>query len=73
MLFRSVWALRAPGWWRRAPFLPVPPGPYARFRVQTMYGGDGRLEGHPADRAGSELVGWLDWVAGERRAARDKG
>ena len=64
------WSLRAPGWWRRPPFLPVPPAPYARFRVQTMYGGDGRLHGRPADLTASELVGWLEWVARERHQGR---
>ena len=27
-----------PGWWRHAPFLPVPSGPYLRFRMVTQYG-----------------------------------
>lgn len=26
------------GWWRRAPFLPVPTGDYLRFRMVTQYG-----------------------------------
>jgi hypothetical protein len=26
------------GWWRRAPFLPVPPREYLLFRLHTMYG-----------------------------------
>jgi hypothetical protein len=26
------------GWWRHAPFLPVPSGPYLRFRLVTQYG-----------------------------------
>jgi hypothetical protein len=25
-------------WWRRRPFLPVPPADYVRFRLQTQYG-----------------------------------
>ena len=25
-------------WWRRAPFLPVPPGEYVRWRLRTAYG-----------------------------------
>lgn len=27
-----------PGWWRRAPFLPVPDGDYLHFRLVTQYG-----------------------------------
>ncbi|MEX0847793.1 MAG: hypothetical protein WD023_08435 [Ilumatobacteraceae bacterium] len=27
-----------PGWWKHAPFLPVPSGPYLRFRLVTQYG-----------------------------------
>jgi hypothetical protein len=27
-----------PGWWRRRPFLPVPPGEYLHFRLVTQYG-----------------------------------
>ena len=29
------------GWWRRAPFLPLPGDAYWRFRLETAYGGDG--------------------------------
>jgi len=29
------------GWWRRAPFLPLPDPAYWRFRLVTAYGGDG--------------------------------
>ena len=25
-------------WWTRRPFLPIPPGDYIRFRLQTQYG-----------------------------------
>ncbi len=25
-------------WWARRPFLPLPPGDYVRFRLQTQYG-----------------------------------
>jgi hypothetical protein len=30
--------LARPGWWRRAPFLPVPDRDYLRFRFETQYG-----------------------------------
>jgi len=42
-------------WWRRPPFLPVPPPAYRRFRLQTMYGS----ADHPPDPA--DLVRWLEW------------
>jgi hypothetical protein len=66
-----AWSLRAPQWWRRRPFLPVPPAPYARFRFQTMYGGDGRAQGHDPARVADDLVGWLAWVQRERSATPD--
>lgn len=42
------------GWWRRAPFLPLPPADYLRFRLETQYGGDQVPE--PAD-----VVTYLEW------------
>jgi len=41
-------------WWARPPFVPVPPGPYLRFRLETQYGGTGRPE--PED-----VVSYLRW------------
>jgi hypothetical protein len=60
----SLWAtgvhqalvLAAPGWWRRRPFLPVPPHDYLRFRLQTAYGGPGDHLPEPDD-----LVTYLRW------------
>lgn len=37
-LLRMVWAFRARAWYRRAPFLPVPPREYVRWRMYTAYG-----------------------------------
>jgi hypothetical protein len=37
-LLRLVWAFRARGWYRRAPFLPLPPADYMRWRMYTAYG-----------------------------------
>jgi hypothetical protein len=52
---REAKRLAAPGWWRRPPFLPLPPSDYRRFRLETMYGrGD-----HPPEPA--DLVRWLEW------------
>ena len=35
---RQVFVQAPDGWWRRAPFVPVPDRAYLRFRLQTMYG-----------------------------------
>jgi hypothetical protein len=53
---RQVFRLAAPGWWRRSPHLPLPPDDYLRFRLVTMYGGDGDQVPNP-----SELVTYLRW------------
>jgi hypothetical protein len=43
-----------PGWWRRAPFVPIPEPSYARFRIETAYGADGVPCAH-------DLVSYLEW------------
>jgi hypothetical protein len=53
--------LAAPGWWRRAPHLPLPPDGYWRFRMVTAYG-DPDAAPVPAD-----LVTYLGWCRQERR------
>jgi hypothetical protein len=45
---RQVVRLAPAGWWRRRPFVPVPPAAYLGFRSQTMYGEADRLP-DPAD------------------------
>ena len=37
-LVRTAWAFRTRGWYRSAPFLPVPPREYIRWRMHTAYG-----------------------------------
>jgi hypothetical protein len=47
------------GWWRRAPFLPVPSRDYLRFRLLTQYGdADARA-------SGADVVNYLRWCAGQ--------
>ena len=53
---RQVLVLAAPGWWRRAPFLPLPSPDYLRFRLQTAYGGAGDRAPEPED-----IVTYLRW------------
>lgn len=37
-LLRAAWAFRARDWYRRPPFLPLPPRSYLRWRMETAYG-----------------------------------
>jgi hypothetical protein len=37
-LVRAAWSVRARGWYRRPPFVPVPPAEYMRWRMFTAYG-----------------------------------
>src|SRR5205823_4314086 len=37
-LLGLAWAFRARDWYRQAPFLPVPPPEYVRWRMYTAYG-----------------------------------
>jgi hypothetical protein len=39
-LVSLVWAFRALDWYRRPPFLPVPPRAYIRWRMYTAYGAE---------------------------------
>lgn len=54
--------LARPGWWRRAPFLPVPDEAYLRFRLETQYGSDHEPE--PDD-----VVTYLHWCRTFRHVA----
>lgn len=42
-LLRLAWSFRARGWWRRAPFLPLPPRAYLRWRMYTAYGDENAI------------------------------
>ena len=37
-LVRLAWSFRAREWWRRPPFLPIPPREYMQWRMFTAYG-----------------------------------
>jgi hypothetical protein len=58
---RQARRLAPDGWWRRRPFLPVPPRDYLAFRFETQYGATG--EPRPRD-----LVDYLEWCRGLDRA-----
>ena len=52
---RQVLVLAVDGWWRRAPFLPLPDQAYLRFRMQTAYG-DAERAPEPHD-----VITYLHW------------
>jgi len=56
---RQVSRLAPRGWWRTAPFLPVPPADYMDFRLVTQYGGE-----HGGPQGGirsKDVVDYLQW------------
>jgi len=63
-LVRAAWAFRARHWYRRAPFLPLPPASYMRWRLDTAYG-DPDATPPPED-----LERYLAWGTEMRRAMR---
>jgi hypothetical protein len=52
------------GWYRRAPFLPVPDRAWLRFRLVTAYGDPGHAP-EPDD-----VITWLEWSRGWRSLAQ---
>ncbi len=58
----AVRRLARRGWWRRAPFVPLPGEAYWRFRLVTAYGGDG--DGAELTRA--DVVSYLRWCQRSR-------
>jgi len=46
-LLSLAWAMRARGWYRTPPFLPVPPAEYLRWRMYTAYGDEDALPSVP--------------------------
>lgn len=49
------------GWWRRAPFLPLPDPELLAFRATTQYGDPDHA------LAPDDLVTWLTWCRAEAR------
>lgn len=60
-LLGAAWAFRARGWWRRPPFLPLPPADYMRWRMDTAYGDPDAV---PPD---DEMERFLRWATRMRR------
>jgi hypothetical protein len=51
---RQATRIARPGWWKHAPFLPLPDAGYLRFRLVTAYGD--AVAPKPDD-----LVSYLEW------------
>ena len=54
-LLRALWAFRRRGWWRHAPFLPLPDPEYLRWRMYTAYADENAVP--PAD----DVVRFARW------------
>jgi hypothetical protein len=57
---RAMPALARRGWWRRAPFLPLPDPAYLAWRIGTAYGDPSG----PVD--GDDVVAYLAWRKRQR-------
>ena len=63
---RQVRRLAPRGWYRRRPYLPLPPTEYIRFRLVTMFGDPDR---HP--RA-EDVLNYLTWCREWDRGGDDR-
>jgi hypothetical protein len=59
-LLRVAWRFRARRWYRRPPFLPLPPREYVRWRMHTAYGD------HDAIPPAEDVVRYARWVGRQR-------
>jgi hypothetical protein len=59
-LLRVAWRFRTRGWWRRPPFLPLPPSEYVRWRMHTAYGDEDAVP--PA----ADVERYARWVGRQR-------
>ena len=56
-LLSAAWRFRARDWYRRAPFLPLPPRQYLAWRLHTAYGDQRYLP------AAGEIERYLRWAS----------
>ncbi|MEY2969565.1 MAG: hypothetical protein RIQ64_2192 [Actinomycetota bacterium] len=61
---RQAWRLAPPDWWRRAPFLPVPPTEYIAMRATIQYG-DPK---HSLET--QDLLKYLSWCRAESQKSQ---
>ena len=59
-LLRVAWRFRMRAWWRHAPFLPLPPAEYVRWRMYTAYGDEDAVP--PVE----DVVRYARWVGRHR-------
>lgn len=59
-LIQVMWNFRARDWWRRPPFLPIPPREYVRWRMHTAYGDADAIP--PVE----DVVRYAKWVRGAK-------
>lgn len=60
-LLRAGWRFRARDWWRRPPFLPLPPRAYMAWRNETAFG-SAEVQATP-----DALARYLEWTETMRR------
>jgi hypothetical protein len=60
----AAWRFRARDWWRRAPFLPVPPRDYLEWRLETAFGSSDVVP------AAAQLERYLRWTRQAGRGTR---
>ena len=58
-LLGAAWRFRARDWYRRAPFLPLPPQSYLAWRLQTAYGDENHV---PGPRDLERYLRWAEWM-----------
>lgn len=58
-VIRAAWRFRARGWYRRPPFLPLPPADYLAWRLHTAYGGEDRT---PEPGELERYLRWSGWM-----------
>lgn len=64
ILLATGWRFRRRGWYRRPPFLPLPPADYMRWRMHTAYGDERHMP------SAEELEAYVRWAARMRRDNR---
>jgi hypothetical protein len=58
-LLAAAWRFRRRDWFRKPPFLPIPPQEYIAWRLHTAYGGEDVV---PPARDLSRYLRWAAWV-----------
>jgi hypothetical protein len=66
-LLGAGWRFRARGWYRRPPFLPLPPREYLEWRLHTAYGDEDAVP--PAE----DLARYLAWSTRLMKGTRHGG